>query len=196
MLDTRELFQAGDYRLNDWNHRPPLVLHLRDKADGLEFYLVNVHLARANAKFRLEQAKGLREWACDLVEPAIAIGDFNFDYEFNTGRFQTIAGVPGRGDVKLPVYELNESGQEFIHRTDNIWTWFRHEDVDTNWHDGNNDGVDDYPNSMLDLHFLHIPPGFKPKVRCGVIVRDGDFPDTKTTSDHRPIFLKVDWNQD
>lgn len=191
LLDVRELFQVGEYRLNDWNHRPPLVLHLRDKTNGVKFYLLTVHLARGNANLRLEQAKGLQEWARDLEQPAIAIGDFNFDYNYNTEDESN---------------ELNQAGQKFVTDEANRWQWVSPAiPKDTNWSDSNRDGVDDYPDSMLDLSFIAVPgpvdpreailhpSGWIPSTDADVIVRDGDFPDTKATSDHRPITLTLDW---
>ena len=192
LLDVRELFQVGEYRLNDWNHRPPLVLHLKDKSNGVEFYLLTVHLARKNAKLRMEQAKGLQEWARDLKQPAIAIGDFNFDYNFGA-------------DV-AEADELNKAGQQFVADDGNRWQWVAPAiPKDTNWSDRNRDGVDDYPDSMLDLSFIAVPgplaarealvhpSGWIPSTDADVIVRDGDFPDTKATSDHRPVTLSLDW---
>ncbi|MGI9457484.1 MAG: hypothetical protein ACR2NU_13050 [Aeoliella sp.] len=64
------------------------------------------------------------------------------------------------------------------------------------------DGVDDYPDSMLDLAFFYMPgraqpvaelAGLEPHATSAVVVRDGDFPDDKTTSDHRPVTMTVDF---
>ena len=184
LLDVRELFQVGEYRLNDWNHRPPLVLHLKDKTNGIEFYLMTVHLARANAKFRLEQARGLREWGTDLEQPAMLMGDCNFDFDFHAE----------------PMREgLNESGKAML-GDNSPWRWVVPEKlVDSNWSDRNNDGVDDYPDSLLDFALLSWPSEFDnsadwvPHPTSSVIVREGDFPDSKATSDHRPLTLNVVW---
>jgi len=43
---------------------------------------------------------------------------------------------------------------------------------------------------MLDFAFVAGPAKEWTPV-CRVLVRDGDFPDDKTTSDHRPIELKL-----
>lgn len=42
------------------------------------------HLARRDAIMRRGQAEGLREWAKTQSLPIIAMGDFNFDYDFHT----------------------------------------------------------------------------------------------------------------
>ena len=72
---------------------------------------------------------------------------------------------------------------------DNIWKWIPPEPlVDTQWSDNN--GKDRYPNSMLDFAFVAGPAkDWQPK--CRVIVREGDFPDSYSTSDHRPIELRI-----
>ena len=72
---------------------------------------------------------------------------------------------------------------------DNVWTWVAPDPlVDTQWSDNN--GKDRYPNSMLDLAFVAgKAKDWEPK--CRVIVREGDFPDNRSTSDHRPVELRV-----
>ncbi|KAA1258936.1 Endonuclease/Exonuclease/phosphatase family protein [Rubripirellula obstinata] len=158
--------------LNDGNHRSPLLVHLRDKASGLDFQVVGNHLSRGNAELRESQASGLREWARQQTMATVAIGDFNFDYSFVT--------------------EQGNSGFAAMLR-DNVWQWVKPvEWVDTNWSDGRfgrgGDGLDDYPDSMLDFAFVAGPArDWNP--RCEVIKRPGDFPDDETTSDHRPTEL-------
>ena len=119
-----------------------------------------------NADFRQKQAAGLREWARDQKLPIICIGDFNFDYNF--------ANENG-----------NEAFREFMR--DGIWKWVKPAEwIDTNWADRNEDGVDDYPGSMLD--FVFVANGAREwKAESRVIVLDGDFPDDLMTSDHRPV---------
>ena len=52
------------------------------------------------------------------------------------------------------------------------------------------DGVDNYPGSMLDFAF--VANGAKEFTwECEIVVRDGDFPDDETKSDHRPTVLLV-----
>lgn len=158
--------------INDGNHRSPLLVHLRDKTTGKDFLLNVNHLARGKAAVRESQADGLREWARNQTIPSISIGDFNFDYSFITK-----TGNPGLAAMLR----------------DNVWLWVKPEEwIDTNWADGGRgnagDGVDDYPDSMLDFAFVAGPAcDWKPV--CRVIERPGDFPDDETTSDHRPIEL-------
>jgi hypothetical protein len=59
--------------------------------------------------------------------------------------------------------------------------------VDTQW---SGDHKDRYPDSLLDFAFV---AGAAKEFVCTsqMIMRDGDFPDDKSTSDHRPIELVV-----
>ena len=74
---------------------------------------------------------------------------------------------------------------------DNVWTWVKPEElIDTNWSDPDGDGMDNYPDSMLDFAFVAGPAkGWTPV--CNVVVRDGDFSDDGTTSDHRPTLVSL-----
>ena len=149
--------------------RCPLLARFKHKEEG-EFQVVVNHLARGNAKFRTGQAIGLREWARTQTTPTIAIGDFNFDFEFKTR-------------------QGNKAFTEFMR--DNVWQWIEPKKlIDTNWYDRDRDGKDDYPGSMLDFAFV-AGSAKKFKWQCEVIVRDGDFPDDDKTSDHRPVVLKL-----
>jgi len=153
-------------------YRSPLVAHLRDKATKQQFMVVNNHLARGRAEVRTKQAKQLVEWAREQNVPIVAVGDYNFDYVFRTRK--------------------GNDGFNAMLR-DNIWQWVEPvELIDTNWYDNPRepDGKDDYPGSMLDFAFVSGPAKVWEK-RCRVIVRDGDFPDNESTSDHRPFELMV-----
>jgi endonuclease/exonuclease/phosphatase family metal-dependent hydrolase len=165
-----ELFSFESLTLSDWNHRPPLVAHLQRKSDGFEFLLVTVHLARGNESLRTQQAEGLRKWAAAQEYPAILAGDCNFDFDFKTAK----------GNAAYDAFFAN-----------GVWTLAEPEEwIDSNWADRNGDGHDDYPDSCLD--FAAVGPHVWPLVtRCRVLVRPGDFPDTKATSDHRPLLLTI-----
>lgn len=170
LLDRREPMEYRDWVLNDGNHRSPLYVRLEDREIGRQFIVMTTHLARGNADLRTQQAVGLREWARDETAPIIAIGDFNMDYDFRTGRG-------------------NDAFVEMLR--DNVWRWVRPDPlIDTNWADRNGDGIDDYPDSMLDFVFVSgLVRDWN--TRAEVVVRDGDFPDDETTSDHRPIAWRV-----
>jgi endonuclease/exonuclease/phosphatase family metal-dependent hydrolase len=170
LIRQQELDEYRDYPLNNGNHRSPLVAHLREHETGVEFQVMVNHLARRDENLRNQQAIGLREWARDQTLPTVAVGDYNLDYAF----------VTQRG---------NEAFVEIMR--DGVWDWIEPvEFIDTNWSDSDNDGFDNYPDSMLDFAFVAGPAKDWQPV-CNVIVRDGDFPDDATTSDHRPIELRL-----
>ena len=160
-----ELDELNDDRMR---HRSPWVMLVKEKASKRAFYLVTVHLARGREKLRQRQAAGIRDWAREQSLPVIAIGDFNFDYVF----------ADDKG---------NEAFNVFLQ--DGVMSWVKPAElIDTNWYDPESDGEDNYPGSMLDFAFVAgSAKDWSP--RCRVIVREGDFPDDKQTSDHRPIEL-------
>jgi endonuclease/exonuclease/phosphatase family metal-dependent hydrolase len=162
VLDTK----AADY--GAVRARSPLVAQLRDKTNGTSFWLIVNHLARGEEDLRTEQAKALRKWAEDHSgEPVITAGDFNFDYVFETGK----------GNA---AYDAMVEG--------GVWHWLKPDPaVDSNWaEDRDKPGEDRYPGSILDFVFV-ANDAKNWKGESDVIVREGDFPDTDKTSDHRPI---------
>jgi endonuclease/exonuclease/phosphatase family metal-dependent hydrolase len=153
-------------RDNDSNlrHRSPFVVRFLDTETDVEFLFMLNHLARGDSNARLEQAKGLREWARDQLLPVVAVGDYNFDYKFTTG-----VG--------------NQSFGRFME--DDIWVWVEPvELIDTQWTDRN--GSDKYPDTILDFVFVSGAAQSWP-AESSVIERSGDFPDDARTSDHRPV---------
>ncbi len=170
LIQSQELNRYGDFYLNKGRHRSPLVAQFQSRDHGQDFLLIHNHLARGNAEFRTEQACGLREFARDSSIAKIAVGDYNFDYEFETGQ----------GNAGLVAF-----------LRDGVWKWIKPvEWVDTNWFDPEDDGIDNYPGSMLDFTFVS---GMARdwQVTSRVIVREGDFPDNQQTSDHRPVEVIV-----
>ncbi len=164
-----EAYDGIQFNRPDRALRCPLLARFREKISGSAFQVVVNHLARGNAKFRTKQAVGLREWARNQSVATIAIGDFNFDFEFKSRK--------------------GNQGFDAFTR-DRVWKWIEPQKlVDTNWYDGNQDGKDDYPGSMLDFAFV-AGAAKESQWLCEVIVRDGDFPDDQKTSDHRPVVLK------
>ncbi len=47
-----------EFILNNGTHRSPLYARLKDKTTGLQFIVMNNHLARGNAELRTKQAIG------------------------------------------------------------------------------------------------------------------------------------------
>ena len=153
--------------------RSPLVARVRDKTAGVAFWLIVNHLARGEDQLRVDQARILRKWAEDKAgEAVITAGDFNFDYVFETGK----------GNAAYDA--MLEGG---------VWHWLKPDPlIDSNWtEDRDHPGRDRYPGSILDFVFV-ANEARKWKGESDVIVREGDFPDTDETSDHRPIIATFD----
>jgi endonuclease/exonuclease/phosphatase family metal-dependent hydrolase len=170
LLRVQELDKYGEIIINPGNHRAPLIAHLKHRATGYEFMLMNNHLARGKADVRTQQALGISAWGRDQTLPLLAVGDYNFDFDFRTK-------------------SGNESFRAFL--ADGVWKWVEPKTwVDTNWDDRDGDGQDNYPDSMLDFVFV-AGPAKAWQIECEAIVRPGDFPDDNKTSDHRPIIAKI-----
>jgi endonuclease/exonuclease/phosphatase family metal-dependent hydrolase len=181
ILSGYEMHRYGDWLLNSqgndgiWRHRSPLVGHFRDRESGVEFIVTVNHLARGNENIRRRQAGGLRKWAEAQSLPLIAIGDYNFDYDFHTKT----------GNMAFQLFTK-----------DNVWKWVRPEKlIDSNWADNNprlplDQRTDRYPDSILDFIFV-AGPAKDWQAKSWVVVRQGDFPDSDETSDHRPVAAVV-----
>lgn len=168
--DYYEFNAFGDWVLNPGNFRAPFVFEVTDKISGKAFALVLNHLARGNEEIRMTQAIGLRQWAQQEAQAVIAIGDYNFDYVFATDKGNPAMDAFLEGDV---------------------FEWIRPQPmVDSNYYDGDGDGVDDFIDSLLDFVFV-AGPAKAWKLECEVVVRENDFPDDERTSDHRPIQLII-----
>lgn len=172
LLRAEELKSFRNVDLAKPGQRSPLIGLFQERTSQKRFYVINNHLARGNAEYRTLQAKTLVEWAREQALPVIAVGDYNMDYDFHTGRGNdAFAAMLGDG----------------------IFKWVKPAElIDSNWADRDKDGVDDYPDSLLDFVFVS-GPAKEWKVEAEVIVRAGDFPDDATTSDHRPVLTTVNF---
>ncbi len=173
-LEKIRHFEIEAININN-RYRAPLVVHFKERktgsgSDELELLVMVNHLARGKAEIRQKQAGMLVEWARKQTLPLFALGDYNFDYVFETDRG-------------------NSAFQVFMQ--DNIWRWVTPKAmVDSNWYDNPEapDGLDDYPGSLLDFAF--VSGAAKDwETSCNIIVRPDDFPDNEKTSDHRPYEL-------
>lgn len=170
-LQAMELQQFDGQDLAPGAQSAPLIVHLQDKPTSQQFIVVMNHLARGSAELRKRQASLLVAWAKQQTVPIVAVGGYNFDYDF-------------------PSKKGNESFDTFL--ADGTWKWVEPKHwVDTNWADRNRDGKDDYPDSMLDFTFT-AGAARQWKVTSEVIVREGDFPDDAKTSDQRPLRTVVE----
>jgi hypothetical protein len=76
-----------------------------------------------------------------------------------------------------------------------VWEWLKPDPlVDSNWADADPDlplaeRTDRFPESILD--FVFVAGGAREwTAESDVVVREGDFPDTNETSDHRPVMAR------
>ena len=65
--------------------RAPLVGHMRHRASDTPFLFVVNHLWRTDDAARHEQARLLHDWGADQVEPVVMVGDYNLDWEIESG---------------------------------------------------------------------------------------------------------------
>ena len=171
-LDLLESFELHKYQgvvitpnVKRGGKRSPLILRFIDSQSGIEFYYISVHFSRTNEAERKLQALILREWICDHDKPVLAAGDFNFDYTFTKDS-------PGNDAFGLFLYD------------DRIM-WVMPEILaDTNYSERN--GKETYPDSILDFIFA-ANAARNWDISSRIIVKQGDFPDTDDTSDHRPV---------
>lgn len=148
--------------MNDGNHRAPLAVRLRLRGtDEIFVFMVN-HLARGNEELRQRQARQIRAWAADRVEPVIAVGDYNFDYEIDTGQ----------GNAAFDILLAEQDGGT-------VFTWIRPPELFASQMSGRYHAVLDF------IFVAHLPVHWTATSR---ILVDGFGPgDTPQTSDHRPV---------
>jgi hypothetical protein len=146
--------------------RSPLLVQLRDRWSGQEFIFMVNHLFRgsdSDFQRRLDQAALLNEWAILTPTPAIAVGDYNFDWDLRNG------------DTR------HDQGYDFM-TADDEWIWVRPQQLVTTQCSG-------WPcryNSVLDFVFTANGAQTWP-ARSEIIIAPNDFPDDDTTPDHRPV---------
>ena len=153
-------FEFND--MNDGNHRSPLAVRLQLRGTDEVFVFMVNHLARGNAEMRQRQAQQLRAWAAARDEPVIAVGDYNFDYQIDTGQ----------GNAAFDILLAMENGED-------VFTWVRPPELFASQMSGRYHAVLDF------IFVAHLPPHWTATSR---ILTLGFGPgDTPQTSDHRPV---------
>ncbi|WP_372370659.1 endonuclease/exonuclease/phosphatase family protein [Candidatus Uabimicrobium sp. HlEnr_7] len=159
--DCDRLQRLEDFELHHINIggrvRSPVVAKFLDKKTNTQFYFMVNHLYRGNETARHEQSVLLNEWIAKQREPVIAAGDYNYDWQVKNGDFDHDRG-----------YDLLTASR--------VVSWVRPEKMIRT--------QDSHYNSVLDFIFCSYDLW---ESESEIIVRDNDFPDDKTTSDHRPV---------
>ena len=149
--------------------REPLYVHLRHKETGYEFLFLVCQLYRGDGvdPRRLDQAQGLAETVMRWGLPTIAVGDFNFDWDLDANQ------------------TADNYNKGFGHMTSlSVFSWVVPQRL-VKTHDS-------FCNCILDFVFVANAAG-KLTITSDIIVREGDFPDTSATADHRPVRAEVVW---
>jgi hypothetical protein len=199
-VESRELQRGKEKRSSHGLTCPPLAVLLKDKAENVKLFVVNVDFSQRDLKTVRRHAVALEAWGQACGVPAIAVGSFNFGFDYardlGNDAFDAFLKIgEERGDL------------------DNFWddefsSWSMIAPIrfwDTKWSDEDGNGVDDFPNTVDDFVFLHIPgprtrrglilrpSGWIPATSGRVIVRKRDFPDDERSSCHRPIQFDLKW---
>jgi endonuclease/exonuclease/phosphatase family metal-dependent hydrolase len=141
------------------NVRAPLVVHFKGRTTGKEFLFMVNHLYRGSAAGRHQQSKMLNEWARLQSLPVIAVGDWNYDWHFQTG------------DVD------HDKGYDHLTK-DGVWTWVRPTQLVPSNASAHK--------SVLDFVFVSgQAAGWQ--YSSTILVQPNDFPDDSQKSDHRPV---------
>ncbi len=157
---------AGD-ALDAETVRHSIVCHFRERSDDTEFFMVLNHF-EDDAALVKQQTDKLTSWIKDKSAPVVALGTFNFGYNFATEA-------------------ANETMDSLV--TGANMRWVRPLKFgDTQWIDEDGDGADDSPDCLTDFGFVAFGAKKWPAT-CRVLGSDRDFPDSDSSSNHRPIEL-------
>ncbi|HYG82846.1 MAG TPA: TIR domain-containing protein [Pyrinomonadaceae bacterium] len=139
-------------------YRAPLVAHFRERPTGREFLFMVNHLNRSSQEVRHRQAKQLNGWAQVQTLPAIAVGDYNFDWGVADGDQHHDLG-----------YDAMTDG--------GIWTWVRPAVLAR---------TQCSFDTILDFVFVNtLARGWDGQSQ--IIVEPGDCDESRQRSDHRPL---------
>jgi beta-lactamase superfamily II metal-dependent hydrolase len=157
-------------RLNSSGLRPMILVRLRGRQSGREFFFGVNHLkasgGAANVQKRIQQSKIINDWAETQVLPIVICGDFNYPYPVAAG-------------AQPPI-----DFQEII--ADGVYQWIKPDHLIKTQQNPSF-------NSILDFYFVaHALPGWEGKSR--ILDREGNqeatsaqFGDDGEQTDHRPV---------
>lgn len=151
--------------------REPLWAKLRSKDSGTELYVLSNHLTRGDGDDprRTQEAKDLNAWAIEH-QPAIALGDFNLDFDVNYDR----------NDIANSRRQRSNAFNELV-RND-VWAWVRPDKLIPTQCDPNYDSV---------LDFAFVAGAARNWDRESSIENIG-CNDNDQNPDHLPIILTID----
>lgn len=142
--------------------RSPLVARLRDTRSNAEFFFMVNHLYRGDEHGRHQQAQLLNDWVRAQTLPVIAVGDYNFDWDVETGDTRHDAG-----------YDLMTREGRFV--------WLRPATLVRSQCSFD---------SVLDFVFKGGgAAGWQGTSE--IIAQPSDCPDNAQTSDHRPVLATI-----
>ncbi|MES2659513.1 MAG: endonuclease/exonuclease/phosphatase family protein [Verrucomicrobiota bacterium] len=160
-FELREAVELNEINVSG-TVRAPLVARLQDKSTGQKFSFMVNHLYRGSSAGRHQQATLLNEWAGRQTESVIAVGDYNFDWHYQTGD-----------------QDHDEGYDNMI--AQGRWKWIRPQVLVPTNASGHE--------SVLDFIFLSSPGNGSSEWDSSseILVRTNDFPDDNLKSDHRPV---------
>lgn len=161
-FDLLQYFEMGwedqPWHTRDIVLRPALIAQLRHRPTGEEFFfMVNRFLPQWAAM----QAVKINDWAAGQTLPVIAVGSYYFQY--------------GLGPE--PVVCEGQKGLERM-AYEGAFQWIKPENP-VKTYDNEANTIEDFVFAANGVDSLHA--------RSTIVVEPGDFPDTPSTSDHRPI---------
>ena len=167
LYDTSRFGELDQFEIDSinvgGNVRAPLVAKLKETDSGLEFYFMVNHLYRSRAEARLQQAEMLNDWINLQDLPVIAVGDYNFDYDLDSG-------------------EGNPGFDAFVE--EGMIVWIEPELMIKS------QCSPDY-NSILDFVFIN-DDALTWEASSEIIVRENDCGNEDYYSDHRPVVAVLD----
>lgn len=189
LYDEEQFEQLENYELKSWKGRKwyrkdlplPLVVKLKHKATGLEFYFMANQLSRgdtANSR-RVRQATELNKWADKQTVPVIAAGNYNFDFALDPAD----AGQ----NYEKGLAQMTANGVfQWLEPEHRVKTFYSSTSVlaaiPNLLFDSDRPGA----NSILDFIFLGKAEG-KISGKSKILQKEGDFPDTGHTPCFRPV---------